>query len=148
MSKVTSRQIRLLAPYLEGDHPTHINTDKETGETTREWNLHCPLHGDERRSASINLEKGLFWCARCGGMPVTALLRRKDDWVEFSLNGNVPNPDLGAAAPDKKQRMLSEGMIAGWHSALLSNEPALRWLKERRGLNVQTLHRYEIGMEN
>ena len=39
-------------------------------------------------------------------------------------------------------------MVAGWHSALMSNEAALRWLKERRGLNTKTLERYEIGMQN
>jgi len=81
-------------------------------------------------------------------MPITALLRRKDDWVPFSRNGSVPDPDLDASAPDKRHRILSDAMVAGWHSALMSNEAALRWLKERRGLNTKTLERYEIGMQN
>lgn len=147
MARVTARQIRLLAPYLEGDRPTHVNTDRETGEATREWNLHCPLHEDERRSASLNIDKGLFWCGRCGGMPVTALLRRKSEWVPFGRN-NGSNPNLSATAPERKTRVLSEGTIAGWHSALMSNEPALRWLKERRGLDLGILKEYEIGLNN
>jgi hypothetical protein len=146
MAKVTQRQIRLLAPYLEGDKPTHTNTNRETGETTREWNLRCPFHGDHRRSASINLDKGLFWCAVCGGMPVTALLRRKDEWILASANGNVP--DANADAPSRPTRKLTEGLIGGWHSALLSNEAALRWLKERRGLNQNTVEMHEIGLRD
>lgn len=146
MSKVTRRQINLLADYLEGPHPTHNNIDEQTGEITREWNLKCPFHGDQRRSASLNIDKGLFWCAICGGMPVSALIRRKEEWQETRGNGNTPN--INGKAPDKKQRTLSEGLIGGWHSALLSDEGALRWLKDRRGLSQQTIERFEIGFEN
>jgi len=81
-------------------------------------------------------------------MPITALLRRKDEWVSFGRNGSFSDPDLYAAAPEKRHRILSDGMVAGWHSALMSNEAALRWLKERRGLNKKTIVRFEIGLEN
>ena len=85
---VTQRQIRLLAPYLEGDRPTHINRDKETGTETREWYLKCPLHEDNKRSASLNIEKGVYYCNVCGGMPVTALIRRKAEWLPVRNAGD------------------------------------------------------------
>ena len=142
---VTQRQIRQLAPYLEGDAPTHINVDKVTGAETREWNLVCPLHPDQTRSASLNIDKGVFYCFVCGGMPITALIRRHDEWLPREGGGN---PDLNGKAPKAKQRVLTDGMIAGWHSALVSNEAALRWLKERRGLSMESITRFQLGYEN
>jgi hypothetical protein len=139
---VTKRQIRLLAPYLEGEQPTHINIDG-----TREWNLKCPLHDDEKRSASLNIEKGVFYCFRCGGMPITALIRRMSEWRETDGHSNG-DPDLNGQPTPKPTRLLNEGMIAGWHSALLSNESALQWLLERRGITLETVRTYEIGMED
>lgn len=141
MAAVTERQIRMLAEFLEGDHPTHTNNDG-----TREWNLKCPIHGDERRSASLNIDKGVFYCFKCGGMPVTKLIRMQEDWTSVSQNGHR-RPDLSSDAPDKKTRVLSEGMIAGWHSGLMSNEAALQWLRERRGITAKTVASYEIGWD-
>jgi hypothetical protein len=148
VSKVTTRQIRALAPYLEGDKPTHINTDRDTGEQTREWNLRCPLHDDHTRSASINVDKGLFWCAKCGGMPVTALIRRQDEWQHVSMNGNGRVPNLNGQPESKPIRVLSEGMIAGWHSALMANPSALQWLRETRGLRSDTVVENELGLHD
>ena len=113
MSRVTQKQIRLLTPFLEGDHPTHTNVDQETGEVTREWNLRCPLHGDERRSASLNVDKGVFWCAVCGGMSLSTLIRRHDEWIGASDNG-YKNVGVNAGADEKQKRTLYIGKIARW----------------------------------
>ena len=88
--KLNPQQIELLAPYLEGDKPTHEKVDQDTGERTWEWNVKCPLHEDSRRSASINVDKGLFYChAQCGGMTVTQLIELRQEWIEPSnVSGN------------------------------------------------------------
>jgi hypothetical protein len=39
-------------------------------------------------------------------------------------------------------------MLAGWHSALMSNPGSLQWLKERRGLHIETLQNYQIGLKD
>lgn len=144
---VTRRQIDALAPYLEGNTPTHVNRDRETGEETREWNLICPLHNDHTRSASINIEKGVFYCNVCGGMRMTTLMGRKAEWIPAEGRGgnNGNNPNLNGSANGKPQRILTEGMIGGWHSALMSDASALRWLRERRGITQETIAKYEIG---
>jgi len=142
MAKVTQKQIRDLQPYLEGETPTHRNADG-----TREWNMHCPFHGDERRSASLNVDKGLYYCFICGGMPVTALIRRRAEWGDprHANNGNV---NLNGQPTDKKIRVISQAMVDGWHSALMSNRGALQWLHERRGLTDDTINKFQIGYQD
>jgi len=108
--------------------------------------MHCPLHGDSRRSASLNVDKGVYYCFKCGGMPVTALIRRRSEWTPASSNGVSPN--LNGQPPDRKQRVISQAMVDGWHSALMSNPGALQWLHERRGLTDATLKKFKVGLQD
>lgn len=39
----------------------------------------------------------------------------------------------------------SEGKVGGWHSGLLANQEALRYLHEKRGLLLSTIVEYELG---
>ena len=146
VSQVTNRQIRLLGPYLEGDHPTHTNTDQESGVVTREWNLVCPLHDDNKRSASINIDKGLFFCFVCGGMPVTKLITRKAEWYPPRSGGGSARPNLNGHAPDTRTRHLHKGLTDAWHANLLSNEGMLQWLEERKGITIRTVKEWGIGI--
>lgn len=139
---VRKLQLQTLAPFLEGDKPTHQNDDG-----TWEWHCHCPLHEDQKRSASVNVDKGLFYCQACGqGMPLTELLLMQDEWVSTNghANGKVLHLNGGVAKPT---RTLSAGMIDGWHSQLLSTPSALAWLEEERGLRLETIQEYKIGMD-
>lgn len=47
----------------------------------------------------------------------------------------------GAAAPP------SQAQVDGHHSALLASPEALAYLKEKRGLTVETIERYELGYD-
>jgi hypothetical protein len=144
---VNEKDLQMLAPFLEGDRPTHLNVDPVDQSTTREWYLHCPLHEDVRRSASLNIDKGVFYCNICGGMSFTELLRRQPEWVIglHATNGKTLNLNGAVAKPIRR---ITDGMIAGWHSALLSNPAALAWLRERRGLNLRTAQEFELGYVN
>jgi hypothetical protein len=42
---------------------------------------------------------------------------------------------------------VTEAHIDGWASALMSNDEALDWLIEKRGLHTDTLKNYEIGWD-
>jgi hypothetical protein len=68
----TKDQINLLRPYLVGERP------RDDGE----WDMHCPLHEDKKRSAQINFEKGVWFCytEQIGGK-VKELLEQIDNWV-------------------------------------------------------------------
>jgi MCM P-loop domain/CHC2 zinc finger len=138
MAAATRQQLKLLAPYLEGDRPTHENDDG-----TKEWNILCPLHDDSKRSASINVDKGVFYCFVCGGMSIKDLVVRRDEWhlphATTSSNGR-----RGASRPT---RVLTEAMVDGWHNSLLARENRLSWLHERRGITTDTIDQYRIGWE-
>src|ERR1044072_1151569 len=70
--KVKDQQLSTLAPYLEGSRPDHRG----------EMEMYCPVHPDSRRSASINLERGVWFChAGCGGGVVGQLVDSSDAWV-------------------------------------------------------------------
>jgi hypothetical protein len=128
---ISQRHIEALRPYLVGERP------RENGE----WDMYCPLHDDSKRSASLNVQTGLWYCqAGCGGGQVTTLLRQRERWLSPATarsNGYAPT--------DKPPSSLTNGLIAGWASALTTNATSLQWLQERRGLNLETIVRYEIG---
>jgi 5S rRNA maturation endonuclease (ribonuclease M5) len=133
MPQVSNRHIRLLKPYL-------IGKPRANGE----WDMYCPLHGDERRSASLNRITGTWYCfAGCGGGGVLDLIKAQSRWVEpgaAKMNGHS-RPD---STPDER---VNEGMIKGWASALLSNEYALDYLVTERGIHTKTLMDFDIGWD-
>jgi hypothetical protein len=138
----------LLSPYLEGDHPTHTNTDQETGEVTREWNLVCPLHDDNKRSASVNVDKGLFYCFVCGGMPVATLTKRKSEWLPPQSGGGQRHISSNGHAPEPGIRTLHAGLTDAWHANLLSDASHLQWLEERKGITLRTVKEWSIGINH
>jgi hypothetical protein len=107
--------------------------------------MYCPLHEDSTRSASLNVKLGLWNCnAGCGGGRITELIRRHAEWVPRDAasrngSGNYKGGD------DKPKMELTEGLLAGWHSALLSHPSMMDWLLDRRGLTTDTVQSNQIG---
>lgn len=135
---VTKGQIRKLRQYLIGDA-------KPNGE----WDAFCPLHEDEKRSMSLNVETGEWYCfAGCGGGGVSGLIKKHSDWVPppsaASLNGHAHKSRNGSSG---KPETVSNAHVAGWQSSLLSNETRLEYL-HGRGINTLTLERYDIGWDS
>jgi hypothetical protein len=116
-----------LRPYLIGDEPG----------SDGEWALHCPLHPDEKRSASLNVKKEVFNCFRCGGLSLRQLLRRKDEWV----GGPALDPSREA------DRLPHEDLISQWNVRLLTDERALERFTSLRGLNRDTIAEYNLGFD-
>lgn len=115
--------------------------------------MHCPLpshgdgHGDVKRSASLNVLTGEFYCfGGCGGGGVLDLIRARSRWVTpgaAAANGNGGVRHLSEAPSER----INEGMIKGWASALLANEPMLDYLVTERGIYTKTIMNYEIGWD-
>lgn len=118
-----------LRPYLVSSAPN--------GEG--EWGMHCPLHDDEKRSASINPDKGAWYCfSSCGGGTIKDLLSRKDEWL--------PPPQGGTyRSRTSPKNELSERDVARWHDSLVSSPTILDRFMERRGLTEDTIDRFLIG---
>jgi hypothetical protein len=129
---ISQRHIRLLRPYL-------IGRPRKNGE----WDMICPLHEDENRSASLNTLTGEWYCfAGCGGGRVADLIMQKSHWVSpgrAAMNGGSPR----YATPNE---VITEGRIQGWHAALLDDETACDYLVER-GIHTKTMVDFEIGWD-
>ncbi len=136
MPQVSERHLRALRPYLVGNGPD------EGGE----WAMHCPLHGDAKRSASLNVLSGAWYChGGCGGGGVLDLIRQRSRWVppgEATKNGYGHVPSRGPA-----ETPITEGLIAGWHSALMTSETHADWLITERGIHTKTLAEFQIGWD-
>lgn len=144
MAMVKKRYLDLLAPYLASSEVSIRGEDKH-----REMDMYCPLHEDNTRSATIDLDKGLWCChAGCGGGRVSELIRMKAEWVappdgskmrisrkRNGSNGSTPREEI------------TEAKVKGWLSSLLSSGRELDILMSRRGLDQDVLMAYEIGWD-
>ena len=118
-----------LKPYLEGGGPN----------SQGEWGMHCPLHDDRRRSASVNFDSGLWFCNACQvGGPVRDLIKQLErDGKAESSNGSRPAP--------QPVELPTEEDISYWHSYLMFHRELQRPLYQRRGLTRNTIRRWQIG---
>lgn len=123
---------KLLEPYLAGGY------ERENGDL----DLHCPIHGDKRRSAVVNFKTKEWYCNSCeDGGSLSGLIARRAEWLP---------PAGGSANPTKKGRTLplpDSARLDGWQSALIGNEGALEWLETKRGINLETIQKYGIGWD-
>jgi len=133
---VRKEHLRRLEPYLIG----------EEARSNGEWDMFCPLHEDTTRSASLQVNSSEWWCFRgCGGGSVIELIKRQDEWVDPPAHRN--GSGKVKARRREQEEVVTEAHVAGWASALLSEDEALDWLIERRGLRTDTLQEYEIGWD-
>jgi hypothetical protein len=131
------RSLEALAPLLESDQAN----------VSGEIYMYCPYHGDSDRSASLNIETGLWDCKGCGSSGhARDIIKDRDAWViepNRTRGGGVVN---GGAA-QKRKFDLSEAEVEGWHSALMGNRDALEQFRTRRGLSIRTIKRHQIGWD-
>lgn len=145
MPAVRKRHLDLLEPYLASSEISIRGEDRH-----REMDMYCPLHEDKKRSATLDLDKGLWCChASCGGGRVSTLIQRKDEWVEPPVAGHVRyTTKNGNGSNGFHVEEITEAKIKGWMSNLLSNGAVLDELMSRRGLEEDILSAYEIGWDS
>jgi hypothetical protein len=134
-----------LEPYLVGDSPTIRGEDEH-----EEWDMFCPLHEDSQRSSGINLDAGVWYCQKCDeGGRVEQLIERKDEWLPPPADTGVrTGRSSGAARPAGRKEEIDDAHVAGWVSALWSNEDAVEGLMLARGLYEETIREYELGWDS
>jgi 5S rRNA maturation endonuclease (ribonuclease M5) len=145
MAAVRTKHLKLLEPYLASEVPSIRGEDRH-----RELDMHCPLHDDTKRSATLDLDKGLWYCqAGCGGGRVVSLIRQREDWVDPPAGAGArhSNGANGAKATSKPQEVITEAKVKGWVESLQSNPARLEEIMAARGLEHETLLAYEIGWD-
>jgi len=105
--------------------------------------MHCPYHGDATRSASLNINQEVFHCHGCGESGNAGrLLKDKPNWI--LPTGTSTGKTKRTSAP---AITITDAMVEGWHSSLLSRAVELKALKERRGLTDKTIKKYQLGWD-
>jgi hypothetical protein len=129
----TPEQLERLAPYIAGERPDN------RGEVA----FHCPLHGDGKRSASLNPKKGVWFChAGCGGGSIRQLVGAEDTWKPIPQGARRRRVAVAARNPEE---VIDSDDIIRWHQRLLDDRAAIDTLFERKGIKLETAARARIG---
>lgn len=145
---VKKRHLDLLRPYLFGEQPRPA-IDSETGEEKLEWYMYCPLHEDSKRSASMNLSDGVWFCAGCGnGGRIAQLIKQHNNWVDPPALTEAKAYQSKSNGNGKVEKIPSEATIHGWVSALQAHPEPLHYLGSERLINDQTVDRFDIGWDS
>lgn len=135
---VAKEDMTRLEQFIDGARPD------ERGEV----DMYCPLHPDSRRSASLNVERSVWYChAGCGGGSVKQLIDSEDLWIPMDERGAVaiaiPRPTAPRSSIDKVDPEEMDWL----HSRLLGSDRALKWLADKRGLEGRTVRRARLGFD-
>lgn len=132
---LTQEQMDKLAPYAAGSQP----------DARGEWEIICPMHKDTRRSASVNIHKGVWFChAGCGGGSVRQLVLNEDSWepVDGRVQTLVSAP---STASTESVILPTKSEVQQWHRRLMRDDDVRAYLNRKRGLTNHTLRRASIG---
>jgi len=128
-----------------------------------EYRMLCPLHKERRPSATINFGKGVFHCnsSSCvGGMTIRKLkqlveaqfreegqVASYDPFETDSTDSNVIDIKTRTKVTTPEKEPLTEGKIRAWHRGLLGNEKTLNRFISKRGLTIDSIKKFEIGID-
>jgi hypothetical protein len=135
----TTQELAKLEPFINGAQPD------ERGEVE----MYCPIHNDTRRSASLNVRLGVWYChAGCGGGSVRHLVEAEDQWLGLEERHVEVKPPSGSAPSVASVDIQAlEDKVQMWHEALMGDKERLRYLYELRGLHASTARKAVLGWD-
>jgi hypothetical protein len=134
VNPVTPEQEQALGPFLAGARP----------DARGEVYIFCPFHPDSRRSASLNVNKGVWFChAGCGGGSVAHLVASQDSWVAPPV-GEFARRSPSAPVLSREVTMRN---VVDWHKRLRRDRQARRWLWKEKGLKDVTIRKAMLGYD-
>jgi len=120
------------------DYSSFYPAGKNVG--TNERNVNCPFHNDAVASLSINLVNGVYFCHACG---------EKGNLITWCKHHNI---DLKKLAEDygvkTTEKIVSNKVVEEAHDKLLKEPKALDFLKNIRGISLDTVKRFKLGFHN
>lgn len=136
MPAFTEEHLKALAPYVAGGRPD------ERGEVE----MYCPIHDDAKRSASLNVKMGVWYChAGCGGGSIRQLVEDgRDRFVPPEGRVTQARP---SARPSTRSVLPAKKNVRRWHRRLMEDAEAQTRLLRTRGITVKTMRRARIGWD-
>jgi len=105
---------------------------------TRKINVLCPFHEDKKPSLSLDLESGLWYCHSCqrGGDHFLFYMKYHNCSFTKAKNDIVGNAEF---------HVLTDTEVEDAHQKLLDAENIQKLLLLKRGWNLETIKKYELG---
>jgi hypothetical protein len=102
--------------------------------------MHCPFHRDRKPSASIRERDGVWKCFSCGA---------GGSIYDFYMEVHGTDFETAKQAVDKGQFLpeVDSSEVESWNSELLDDEDRLAWLEETRGIDINAVHKFQIGWD-
>lgn len=133
----------------------------------------CPFHNDSVSSLSVNVETGLWVCHACGAKGDEFTFYQRTHGVEFPAakaavarfvgidiqtqtvkakrakanRANVRGNIIPFEKPKEIAPKIPESVVDTHHKALLQREKALKFLREKKGLTIDTITKYKLGYD-
>ena len=111
----------------------------------------CPFHNDHNPSFSADLEEGVWHCFSCGAKgTIFDFIQRMEDYPDFKQTLASLAKQYGIATDHKKAQAEGnscdlEKAAKKFHENLISDEKQLEIITSSRGINTDTVRKYQIG---
>lgn len=116
---------------------------KVVSENDKEINAHCPFHEDSKKSFSVDKSTGLWNCfGECqeGGNIVQFHSK------QFGLSPREAKKEIqGLFKRSLVNKNIPQLIIEEHHKLLLKNNKMMKWLREKRGLTIDTIKQFKLG---
>jgi len=113
----------------------------------------CPFCGDTKSHFYMDQDEGAFYCHKCQERGNLVTLRKHYGDYEERKTMNRPHikPQVGVrqAFPDENARSIvpDEKEAVEAHLGLLGDQDAVRYVTETRGINIETVKAFNIGLQ-
>ena len=102
-----------------------------------EISIICPFHEDQKKSASVNVNTGLFHCFACS---------QNHNFLTFK---KAYQAEHGGILPEEEEtdvvRAIKDQVVRDLHFALMTHQDVIDDLEIRRGIFLPTIKEWEIG---
>jgi len=115
--------------------------------------FNCPFCGDTKKHLYMNKTDGAYFCHKCGekGNLITLQKHFGDRQEPNRMNRPLQQTKIAVKPAfenqDKHCPALDDKKATGAHQRLLSDEIALEYVTITRGLNIETVKAFKIGLE-
>ena len=121
------------------DYSSHFPKGKQSGQRNQIL-VNCPFHDDKHASLSINLDKGIYYCHTCN---------EKGNFVNWADKQKIDLKQLASQyGIESEEKTISKDDVDEAHEALIKVPSYIEWMERKRGINLDTIKRFKIGVHN